>query len=466
MLDLNLEVGSAESIQEGADSARDKGISGVVSNQMDESVTSNSSVVNADGTNCVDGEEESCSTRAVTFHFDILKGGDREGEAEKEVVMTKELFPVTGGNGNGRGCLISEQQSCKNSVDISFQSWKQAGEILGHGVGGGAKREMQQTSRPVKKSRRGPRSKSSQYRGVTFYRRTGRWESHIWDCGKQVYLGGFDTAHAAARAYDQAAIKFRGLDADINFSVSDYEDDTKRMANLTKEEFVQILRRQSTGFSRGGSRYQGAKFGRAYDKAAIEWNERNATANIEARAYQMIPEASNRAHVKLDLNLGISPPVGNYPQQNERSLQLHRDHTDIVGGWDSKLENRMAVAVHNPPFDFLKRGSDHPIPWNASPYPCFSAEERKLEEGIVESRSRQQTFPTRIWQAQSQPLLGNAASSGFSVSATPFSSTASFLPPRPFSNLTLFGLYLASPSTAGNTSHPYHHLMQPPHPPP
>ncbi|RWW81668.1 hypothetical protein BHE74_00009909 [Ensete ventricosum] len=34
--------------------------------------------------------------------------------------------------------------------------------------------------RQVKKSRRGPRSRSSQYRGVTFYRRTGRWESHIW----------------------------------------------------------------------------------------------------------------------------------------------------------------------------------------------------------------------------------------------------------------------------------------------
>ena len=37
-----------------------------------------------------------------------------------------------------------------------------------------------QAVQPSKKSRRGPRSKSSQYRGVTFYRRTGRWESHIW----------------------------------------------------------------------------------------------------------------------------------------------------------------------------------------------------------------------------------------------------------------------------------------------
>jgi AP2-like factor, euAP2 lineage len=37
-----------------------------------------------------------------------------------------------------------------------------------------------------KKSRRGPRSRSSQYRGVTFYRRTGRWESHIWSVLRQL----------------------------------------------------------------------------------------------------------------------------------------------------------------------------------------------------------------------------------------------------------------------------------------
>lgn len=110
---------------------------------------------------------------------------------------------------------------------------------------------------PLKKSRRGPRSRSSQYRGVTFYRRTGRWESHIWDCGKQVYLGGFDTAHAAARAYDRAAIKFRGVEADINFTLDDYEDDLKQTSNLTKEEFVHLLRRQSTGFPRGSSKYRG-----------------------------------------------------------------------------------------------------------------------------------------------------------------------------------------------------------------
>ncbi|XLT55378.1 hypothetical protein HN873_047982 [Arachis hypogaea] len=47
------------------------------------------------------------------------------------------------------------------------------------------------------------------------------------DRRKQVYLGEFDTTHAAARAYDRAAIKFRGIDADINFNVSDYHEDIK-----------------------------------------------------------------------------------------------------------------------------------------------------------------------------------------------------------------------------------------------
>ncbi|KAJ1385658.1 DNA-binding domain superfamily [Sesbania bispinosa] len=85
------------------------------------------------------------------------------------------------------------------------------------------------------------------------------------DCGKQVYLGkwildlvgGFDTAHAAARAYNRDAIKFRGVDADINFSLSDYEEDSKQMKGLSKEEFVLMIHRQTNGILRISSAYRG-----------------------------------------------------------------------------------------------------------------------------------------------------------------------------------------------------------------
>lgn len=34
------------------------------------------------------------------------------------------------------------------------------------------------------------------------------------------------------RAYDRAAIKFRGPDADINFNISDYDEDLKQVVEL------------------------------------------------------------------------------------------------------------------------------------------------------------------------------------------------------------------------------------------
>lgn len=157
MLDLNLNLNLNLNLEK------------EVLNQMDESVTSNSSLVNAEASSCIDGEEELCSTPTVKFQFEILKGG-REEEA-----MTKEFFPVAAkGDGDGASFVDLSGQSSRTSVDISF--------LRGGNQGGddAARVVMQPPAQPVKKSRRGPRSKSSQYRGVTFYRRTGRWESHIW----------------------------------------------------------------------------------------------------------------------------------------------------------------------------------------------------------------------------------------------------------------------------------------------
>ncbi|CAI0537602.1 unnamed protein product [Linum tenue] len=117
--------------------------------------------------------------------------------------------------------------------------------------------------------------RSSIYRGVTRHRWTGRYEAHLWDKstwnqnqnkkGKQGDTGGFidllagayDDEEAAARAYDLAALKYWGPGTLINFPVSDYTRDLEEMQNVSREEYLASLRRKSSGFSRGISKYRG-----------------------------------------------------------------------------------------------------------------------------------------------------------------------------------------------------------------
>ncbi|KAK2374789.1 AP2 ethylene-responsive transcription factor [Trifolium repens] len=67
--------------------------------------------------------------------------------------------------------------------------------------------------------------------------------------------GAYDNEETAAHAYDLAALKYWGQDTIINFPLSNCEKELIEMESQSREEYIGSLRRKSSGFSRGVSKY-------------------------------------------------------------------------------------------------------------------------------------------------------------------------------------------------------------------
>jgi len=135
--------------------------------------SSSSAIVVASDDADDDGDDDKAHGKIFGFSIPSDFVGENQPAAAAAAVVTRQFFPV---EETAEAVPQTGHHRLPQAHWVGVQ-FRQSSETAAAAAAGGKAIEATQS---MKKSRRGPRSRSSQYRGVTFYRRTGRWESHIW----------------------------------------------------------------------------------------------------------------------------------------------------------------------------------------------------------------------------------------------------------------------------------------------
>ncbi|KAL4281523.1 hypothetical protein GQ457_03G045220 [Hibiscus cannabinus] len=192
------------------------------------------------------------------------------------------------------------------------------------------------------------------------------------------FPGAYDDEESAAHAYDLAALKYWGQDTILNFPVSTYQIELKEMENQSREEYIGSLRRKSSGFSRGVSKYRGvarhhhngrweARIGRvfgnkylylgtyatqeeaatAYDMAAIEYRGLNAVTNFHLSRYiKWLKPNQTDTGINPNPNTDTNTSTVTNPSQELNLSFLSNNNSSSNSNEDDNLQVQASIVAN------------------------------------------------------------------------------------------------------------------------